>query len=672
MNSRLRIKELSKLITELNKNYYIENASRVSDAVYDIMFQELLTLEAQHPEFVQEDSPTQRVSGGVSSEFASIKHSVPMLSIRTETEPTIEKFEKWKASLEKQLDPTELPIEFFTEFKFDGLGLSLTYKGNKLVAGFTRGDGEFGEDVTENAKVVHGVPSILSTSYSNVNLLEIRGEVMMPHQVFKKLNEAKVKAGEKPFANPRNAASGSLRQLDSSETAKRNLVFVPYQIIDFTYGGFSLKNLNQDEAYQLMRDLGFNPIKANITVEKLLTSSGVSELAINKRKELPFDIDGYVVKVQRKIHQDKLGFKSREPNWAVAYKFEAEEAQTKLLSIGIQIGRTGKVTPVASLQPVSVGGTVVSKVTLHNVFDLRTRKVRVGDDVFVRRAGDVIPEISGYNKLNRVGYLPNFKVPYVCPSCGGLIKRLNGEREYYCSNSLTCNAQLKQGIIHYTSRGAMNIDGFGDKLVELLVDNKIVTRISHIYTLNADSFKYLPGIGKKTVDNLLQAIEVSKTTTFAKFLYALGIRNVGENTAKILSSQVGSPLALGMETVASLLGVKDIGPVTAESVYSFFNNELNSAHVFNIWNDHLRIIVPDEVSDTLFGKGFVVTGTFNGISRDELKKFIEERGGFFQKGVTKTTNYLVAGEGGGGKRDEAIKLGVPIISADELYSLGLK
>ena len=668
MNPKDRITELTNCINQLDTSYYVNNESLVCDAVYDITFQELVSLEQAYPEFRLMNSPTNRVSGGVSKEFATVKHSAPMLSIRTETEPSLQAFEKWKASIAKQLQPL-YRLDFFAEYKFDGLGLSLTYQDNLLVSGLTRGDGEFGEDVTNNAKTIYGVPHYLESPVNRIDRLVIRGEVMMSHQVFKKLNETKVLLGEKPFANTRNAASGSLRQLDSSETAKRHLIFVPYQIVEYTCNGFEIKITSQREAYQIMKNLGFNPVFIYESVEKLLSSSSLSELAVSLRKKLPFDIDGYVVKVDRTSHQKKLGYRSREPNWAVAYKFQAEVAQTKLLAIDVQIGRTGKVTPVARLKPIQVGGTVVANVTLHNVFDLRARGVRVGDDIFVRRAGDVIPEISGYNPLSRKTYLPNFKMPTHCSSCGGKIKRLQGEREYYCTNTLQCKAQLKQAIMHYASRNAMNIQGLGEKIAEQLVDTGVVIKLFDIYTLSGSSFRNIEGMGDKTISNLLNAIEISKVTSFTKFMYALGIRNVGEGTAKALSTLLDSPDALAKQSVESLMKVNDIGKITAESIYSFFKIESNYFQVMAIWLNHLRVEKPVNASGVLLGKLFVVTGTFGETSREELKTFIEQHGGTFQKSVSKKTNYLVAGECGGSKREEASRLNVNIITMDDLYNL---
>lgn len=669
MSIKQTIIDLTNQVIEYNDSYYIKDISIVTDAIYDSVFNKLVELENQYPQYKNINSPTNRVGGGVSTEFKAVKHSAPMLSIRTETEPSLEKFEVWKESLIKQLQPSKYPVEFVAEYKFDGLGLSLTYENNVLVSGLTRGDGEFGEDVTNNAMVIHGVPREINSHHDTVNRLVIRGEVMMPHLTFKKLNEAKELIGEKPFANTRNAAAGSLRQLDSQETAKRNLIFVPYQIVELVYNGVDISSFDQSDVFIYMSNLGFKPFVLDASVEQLLSSDGLSEFANKKRKELPFDIDGYVIKVKRKSHKDVLGFRSREPNWAVAYKFQAEEAQTKLLSIDIQIGRTGKVTPMARLEPVTVGGTIVSNVTLHNVFDLRIRKVRIGDDVFIRRAGDVIPEISGYNSLTRTSYLPNFKMPINCPGCGGSLKRNKGEREYYCTNTFGCKTQLKQSIKHFVSRNALNIQGFGDRLVDQLVESDVIKKPCNIFTLNSSSFRNIEGFGDRSINNILKAIENSKKTTFNKFIYSLGIHTVGENTSKILSKLVSTPEELSKLTVKDLIAVKDIGPITAESIFNFFQSKSNYGEVMTMWSKYLTTSSEAFKSDKLINKSFAVTGSFGETNRDDLKKFIEENGGIFQKSIGKKTNYLIAGEGGGVKRDEAKVLNIPVITMNDLYNL---
>lgn len=659
-----RMESLASKIHAWNIAYYMENKSPVTDAEYDESYGELSDLERARPDLIDPTSPTQRVGGGLQEGFKTGKHVRPMLSIRTETNPKWSSFAAWKASLESKLKDK---VDFVVEFKYDGLGLSLEYDRNFMVQALTRGDGTQGEDLTQNAMFVKGVPRY-TNSTEFIDKMVVRGEVVMTHEAFKAANASKAAAGEMPFANTRNAASGSLRQFDPYTTKERSLTFIAYQIAYFEAGGFLSSTFDQDRQLEKLKGYGFILPEHDLKIEELLDEEGLTKKAVQLRKKLKFDIDGIVVKVRSGKQQELLGFSNREPNWAVAYKFPAEHATTRLNGIDIQVSRTGKLTPVARIEPVLVGGTVVSNVALHNRFDLRKRGVRVGDTVYVRRAGDVIPEIFGYDAEARVGYRPNFMMPKKCPACNSAVLRLKGEREYCCVNALACPAQIKESINHYVARTALDIDGLGTKLVEKLLNKGVITKIADIYGLGYASFIGVEGIGSKTVRNLLDSIEASKTTTFNKFIYGLGIRNVGENTSKTLAGLYKNPQALSEATVSELSNIKDIGPITAESIFAFFNNAANLQQANYIWGQ-LRITQAPVLDGSLDGKSFVVTGTFEGVSRQEIQDMIEKSGGVFQKKLSSTTNYLVTGTGGGGKRLEALKLGAKIITLGEFYEI---
>ena len=655
-----KIIELVALINKWDKSYYIDNHSLVTDARYDKTYRELVSLEKKYPQLIQSNSPTQKVSGGIQEGFESVKHSFPMLSIETNTNPSLEGFNRWKSTLENKIDES---INFNVEFKFDGLALSLEYRNNQFYCGLTRGDGEYGENVTLNARQVHGVPLQLK-SFNIIEKLIVRGEVVMTHQVFEKLNRER----HQPFANVRNAASGSLRQLDPRVTAKRHLTFFPYQIVQMEQNGKVL-NFKQSEIPNILSSLGFNPKVVTLDIEDILTNDGLSLEAKELRQLQKFDIDGFVIKVDDPIQQSKLGSRNREPIWAMAVKFTAESGITKLNSIEVQVGRTGKLTPVAKITPISIAGSCITNVSLHNAFVIRQLGVRVNDFVKVHKAGDVIPEITGYEKQARKKYLPNFKFPKTCPSCGGKVARLKGDRQYYCTNHLGCKEQLKQSIIHYTSRNALNIDGFGGKIADQLVDKLIITNIIDIYKLDRPAFLSIQNVGRKTVDNLLLAIKKSKRTTFAKLLYGLGIRNVGESTSKTLANKYKQLNNLLQASEADLMSINDIGVTTARSIINFFSNEQNKKQVIDLFYFILNIVDEDKIENKLFGKSFVFTGTFEGISREGLKNLIESNGGIFQKKISSKTDYLVTGLDGGSKILEAQRLQVKIIDKEKLFSL---
>jgi DNA ligase (NAD+) len=670
MSYKKRIEDLTKLIKFYNLKYYVDSDPVVTDEQYDKMFRELQQLEQQYPEYKTPDSPTQTVGAPVKSDVKSAKHSTPMLSLKTETDYTEMGATSFVQRLQMELGLNLMPfVTYVAEPKYDGLGLDLTYREGILTRALTRGDGITGEIVTPNAKMIESIPIVLkSHDKLPIKRLQVRGEVLMPKAVFTALNEIQASKGLKLYANPRNAASGSLRQLEPLVTKSRKLTFFAYTLIDVDPPRqFNLHS----EQLSFLELLGF---KVSDQVRK---ASNVDELkqyhkTLNDtRNQLPYEIDGVVYKVDQLDMQAKLGFLSREPKWAVAHKFLAPVESTKLLGIDVQVGRTGKLTPVARLEPVLVSGTTISNVTLHNLFDLRNRGVRVGDTVFVRRAGDVIPEITGYDKTQRTSYYPNFSMPTTCPVCNGHVERDKGSREYRCTNTLSCSAQVSSAIIHYASKRAMAIDGLGEKTVELLHSKEIITTLLDIYSLTKEKLSSLEGFGQKSIDNLLKAIEDSKHCTFDKFIYALGISNVGENTSRILSTNYSDLDSLSRVTYQMLISHKDIGDVVAQSIIAFINSEQFKL-AKEIYEKHL--IVTNEyfnkktVDSPLSGKRFVITGTFEK-SRNEIKKEIESVGASVASAISANVDYLIAGENAGSKLAAARLNKVSIISYDKFKEI---
>lgn len=657
------VEELRSKIKKYNEAYYLNNTYLVPDFEYDKLFAELKAMEDKYPELVTEDSPTQKVGGGIQSSFKQVKHSVPMLSIQTETNPSKEALAKWVNGIEEELGQN---ILFGCELKFDGLAIALHYKYGKLTTGLTRGDGEVGEDVTINVRQIKDIPKFVEL-WEEVPFVEVRGEVMMTRAVFKQLNEIAERDGKRKLVNPRNAAAGAIRQLDPSVTRDRSLTFYPYTLIEHDP---IIKSTQRNSLLEL-KDCGFNnPYAVSFLEEHSHQSTeqlfGTFQLIGDFRKNIPFDIDGVVFKVDTIYHQEQLGFRSREPRWAIAYKFPPEEMTTKLKGIDVQVGRTGKLTPVARLEPVFVGGTTVANVTLHNVFDLRNRKVRIGDTVIVRRAGDVIPEIAGYIKEDRTTYLPNFHMPAGCPSCGGMVDREKGEKEYRCTDTWECSAQMAGALIHFASKRAMDINGLGDKLIEELVDKNLVVIPSDFYNLYLDRSR-IDGWGEKVITKVLAAIEASRVTTMAKVLYGLGIRNVGENTSKILSRHYKTIEDLANVEQDDLQKIDDVGPIAAKSILDFFHE--NSIMVI-VLMEQLTITNPlFGAAGRLSGKTFVITGTLPTLSREDAKKLIEENGGKVGSSVGKTTDYLLAGENAGTKLENAKKLEVRVLDEEQFQQL---
>jgi len=669
--------------------YYVLDAPTVPDAEYDRVFQALQALEEGYPELRTADSPTQRVLGRVLDGFTPVRHAVPMLSIRTETDTTAAGAQAFDARVRRELALTEAdpPVAYAAELKFDGLAMNLRYEHGVLVSAATRGDGEQGEEVTQNIRTIGQIPLRLRTD-TPPDVLEVRGEVYMRRDDFEALNERQRSLGEKTFVNPRNAAAGAVRQLDPAIAAQRPLSF-------FAYGLGEVQGWDVPDTHSGLLDalatLGL-PVCAHRAValgadgEQGLTAFHQRMGAM--RDQLPFDIDGVVYKVNRRDLQAQLGFVTREPRWAVAHKYPAQEQLTQVESIDIQVGRTGKLTPVARLKPVFVGGVTVTNATLHNVFELRRKGVRVGDTAIVRRAGDVIPEVVGVVPGQRAAYVPNFRMPMHCPVCGSAVVRERGEMDHRCSGGLFCPAQRKQALLHFAQRRAMDIEGLGEKLVDQLVDGHIVRTLPELYKLGLAKLAALDRMADKSAQNIVDALEQSKAkATLPRFLFGLGIRHVGETTAKDLArhfgrlgcedDQPGDGLSGGImdATLEQLLAVRDVGPVVAHSIRTFFEQPHNREVVEQLyaagvrWPTQAPSAAADAAALPLAGKTLVLTGTLPHMGREEAKALIEAAGGKVAGSVSKKTYAVVAGAEAGSKLDKAQELGITILDEDGLKAL---
>ena len=701
--------ELRAALNRAAHQYYTLDAPELPDAEYDRLFQQLQALEAAHPELRTPDSPTQRVGGSVLDSLQPVRHAVPMLSIRTETDTTPQgavtfdqRVRDYLASEQRrtQLKPTDprfratplgaeaqailagAPVGYVAEPKFDGLAMNLRYENGVLVQAATRGDGETGEDVTHHLRTLRQIPLTLQAGAGAPPVppvLEVRGEVYMRRDDFEALNERmrqRMAAGDKAaktFVNPRNTAAGAVRQLDPALAAERPLSFFAYGLGEVTaadQGGPAFTSHWQ--ALQALKSWGF-PVsdlarRAQAASELIAFHADVAA----QRDALPFDIDGVVYKVDALALQRELGFVSREPRWAVAHKYPAQEQLTTVQAIDIQVGRTGKLTPVAKLAPVFVGGVTVTNATLHNELEARRKDVRVGDTVVVRRAGDVIPEVVAVLADKRQPDAAEFTMPTHCPVCGSAVVREEGEADHRCTGGLFCAAQRKQALLHFASRRALDIEGLGDKLVEQLVDGGVVHTLPDVYKLGLTSLAALDRMADKSAQNLLDALEKSKQTTLPRFLYALGIRHVGETTAKDLARHFGTLDAIMAASTDQLLQTPDVGPVVAESIHTFFQQPHNREVV-----EQLRAVgitwkegepAPAALLP-LAGKTFVLTGTLPTLSRDEAKEMLEAKGAKVSGSVSKKTHYVVAGEEAGSKLDKARELGVPVIDEAQMQAL---
>ncbi len=656
---------LRRRLEDWSYQYYVLDAPTVSDAQYDAAFGELQRLEAEHPRLLRSDSPTQRVGAAPLPEFAQVAHAVPMLSLSNAfSAAEVHAFDQ---RVRDGLGRDQ--VRYATEPKFDGLAISLVYENGLFVQGATRGDGTHGEDVTANLRTVRAIPLRLRGDPVPARLT-VRGEVLMFKRDFALLNERQVANGDKTFANPRNAAAGSLRQLDPRVTAGRRLRFFAYGIAESP----AQHGLDSHSAVlDWLRDLGL-PVCAERRVA--VGAPGLLDYFAHigaLRPSLPFELDGVVYKVDSLTDQQRLGFIARAPRFALAHKYPAEEANTEVLSIDVQVGRTGALTPVARLRPVFVGGVTVSNATLHNEDELRRKDIRVGDHVVVRRAGDVIPEVVTFIAAQRPAQAEPYRMPTRCPVCDSAVVRLPDEAVARCSGGLFCPAQRKQALVHFASRRAMDIEGLGEKLVEQLVDAGLADTPAGLYRLQLDQLVALDRMGERSARNLLDALDRSRSASLDRLIFALGIRNVGETTARDLARRFGSIAALTEASEEALLQVRDIGPVVAWSIRQFFDEPHNRAVVHALLAAGLHCVPsaaePLNELAPLRGKTFVLTGSLPAITRDEATALIEAAGGKVIGSVSRKTSFVVAGAEPGSKLERALELGVPVIDEQQLRAL---
>ena len=665
-----RAEELREQINYHNYRYYVLDDPEIPDAEYDRLFRQLQALEEKYPALVTPDSPTQRVGAEPLKAFGEVRHEVPMLSLGNAfSDQEVHDFGRRIAEkLELGVDR----IEFTAEPKLDGLAISLMYEDGVLVRGATRGDGYVGEDVTQNVRTIGCIPLRLRGRAGEdfPRLLEVRGEVYMPKAGFEKLNEHQRAAGEKPFANPRNAAAGSLRQLDPKVTATRPLAMYAYGV-GLVEGG-ELPD-RHSHILRSLRSAGL-PVSPEVRSDLLGIEACLAYYRDMKarRSQLPYEIDGVVYKVDRLDQQEQLGFVSRAPRWAIAHKFPAQEALTRLLAIDIQVGRTGAITPVARLEPVEVGGVTVSSATLHNEDEIARMDLRVGDTVVVYRAGDVIPKVASVVLSRRPPRTRPFVMPTKCPVCGSDIIRLEGQAIARCSGGLFCPAQRKEALKHFASRRAMDIEGLGDKLAEQLVDRGLVRDPSDLYQLTLEQLAGLERMARKSAQNLLDALEKSKTTTLARFLYALGIREVGETTAHSLAEHFGDLEAIENADLETLQAVPDVGPIVANSIYTFFRQPHNVEVIDRLLAAGIhwpKVEAKKPESLPLAGKIVVLTGTLQSMPRSEAKKRLQALGAKVTGSVSKKTDWVIAGEAAGSKLSKARELGVEVLDEARLLEL---
>ena len=665
-----RVEALREAIETHDRNYYVLDQPSISDAEYDALYRELQALESEHPSLVTPDSPTQRVGGAPLAAFAPVSHAVPMLSIRTETNTTPEAASQFDARIRRDLGlaADAPPVEYVAELKFDGLAVSLRYEKGKLAVAATRGDGQVGEDVTRNIHTIRAIPRRLAARQPP-GVLEVRGEVYMARKDFERLNARQQAAGLRTFINPRNTAAGAVRQLDPAMTAQRPLRFFAYgigEVRDWAIPATHAALLDALDAFGL-------PVEPHRRVVRGADQLIAFYEAVSRERDaLPFDIDGVVYKVNSLALQRELGFVTREPRWAVAHKFPAEEVPTELLDIGVQVGRTGAITPIARLKPVFVGGVTVTNATLHNEDEIRRKDVRIGDTVVVRRAGDVIPEIVRVVVERRPPDAREFVMPTECPECGSAVVRLPDEAIARCTGGLVCPAQRKQALRHFASRHALDIEGLGEKLIDQLVDSGRVRSAADIYRLAAGDLAALERMADKSAANVIAAIDKSRTTTLARFIYALGIRHVGEATARDLAVHFGGLAPLLAATEAELLEVRDVGPVLAEAIRDFLEEPHNRDVIEALRKAgvHWKETPPRRAaSGPLAGRTFVLTGTLPTLSRDDAKALLEAAGATVSGSVSKKTDYVVAGADAGSKLSKAQQLGLEILDENALRKL---
>ena len=673
----IKIKELSRVIEEHNYNYYVLSNPTISDFEFDMLLKELQELEMQYPQYAFDESPTKRVGGDITKEFKQIVHKYPMLSLGNTY--SIEEIVDFDVRTKKTIASG---LEYVCELKYDGVAICLTYENGKLKHAVTRGDGVKGDDVTSNVRTIHSIPLTLNgTDFPNY--FEIRGEIIMPHSSFERLNNTRLENGEQLFANPRNAASGSIKMQNSKEVAKRQLNCFLY-----TISGDNLPFDNHYDNIKKAKEWGFNIPNFIVKCETIDDISDFISYWNEERKNLGFDIDGIVIKVNSFKHQEILGFTAKNPRWAISYKFKAEQVATKLLSITYQVGRTGAITPVANLDAVQLAGTVVRRATLHNADVIEKLDLRVGDMVFVEKGGEIIPKVIGVDMAARTANLEPTKYITNCPECYTALVRKDGESNHYCPNELGCPPQIKGKLEHFIGRKAMNIDSLGEGKIEMLFDNGLVNDVADLYDLTSDKLLGLEkefideltgksrkiSFREKTVENILVALENSKKVPFERVLFALGIRFVGETVAKKLAFSVKNIDALIAMPFEQLILIDEVGDKIAESLILFFAEEKNLLIIERLMAARLCFVAEErtdtKISEKLAGLSLVVSGVFNSFSRDGIKLFIESHGGKVVGSISAKTNFVVAGENmGPAKFEQANKLGVKIISEKDLLEM---
>ena len=655
-----KIEELRRWLNYHNRKYYIDNAPEVSDYEFDQRMHELQRLEAEHPEYDDPNSPSRRVGSDLTTEFRTVEHRYPMLSLGNTY--SIEELHEFFDRVEREVGK----VEYVCELKFDGTAISLTYEKGRLTRAVTRGDGRSGDDVTTNVRTIRTVP--LELAGDNVApLFEIRGEIFMPYASFDRLNAEREQAGEQLFANPRNAAAGTLKQQNSAVVAHRGLDCTLYQMV-----GEGVAAHSHWESLEMARAWGF---KISREARVCHSAAEVDEFIAywdEARHKLPFPTDGVVIKVNDYEAQQQLGFTSKVPRWAVAYKFKAEQALTRLESVAFQVGRTGAITPVANLSPVLLAGTTVKRATLHNAEQIAQLDIRLGDMVYVEKGGEIIPKITGVELSERKTDSEPFQYITHCPECGTELTRYEGEAKHYCPNQSHCPPQIVGRIIHFIRRKAMDIDGLGDETVELLYESGLVRDVADLYDLRASQLAVLPRLGEKSADNIIKSIEQSKSVPFARVLFALGIRFVGETTAKYLAAHFGSLDAIMNATIEQLIEAEEVGEKIARSIAEFFADDTNRTIVERLRVAGVQFEAEERElhSDLLAGKNVVISGKFRRHSRDELKELIELHGGKNLAAVSANVDYLVAGENmGPAKLQKATKLGIKMLTEEEFEAL---
>jgi len=658
MTIRERYEELKNILNEHSYKYYVLDNPDITDEQYDKLMRELTNIEKENPDFISADSPSQKVGGKVLDGFETVTHTVPMQSLQDAF--SFDELKDFDVRVRNVLGDD---AEYCVEQKIDGLSVSLEYVNSVFTRGSTRGDGVTGEDVTENLKTVKSIPLKLR---EDIPYLEVRGEVFISKPDFAKINQRREENGETTFANPRNAAAGSLRQLNSAIAAKRNLDIFVFNIQQIEGREVS----SHLEGLELLRKCGFKVILNEKSFKTIEDAFAEIERIGEARRDLYYDIDGAVIKINKLSHRDALGSTAKTPRWAIAYKYPAEKQKTKVKDITIAVGRTGVLTPAAELEPVLIAGSTVSRATLHNIDFIRTKDIRIGDTVVIQKAGDIIPEVVDVVKEERTGEEVEFNMPEVCPACGAKVHREDGEAAHRCTG-VDCPAQAIRNIIHFVSRDAMDIEGLGPQIIEKLVENKLISTSADLYYMNKDELAALDKMGEKSAENILNALENSKHNGMVKLLYALGIRHIGAGASKLISKKFGNIEALFDASAEKLSSIGDIGNVMAESVVDFFSQPHTRDFIDRLADAGVNMeYISDDGGDNRFdGKTFVLTGTLQKYGRKEASEIIERFGGKVSGSVSKKTDYVLAGEAAGSKLDKANSLGVSIISEEEFESM---